>query len=181
MSSKARENGLNDREHRFVLAYRKSLNATQAAIEAGLAPASARMHGCRMLKLPHVAAALAEHTKEDTAKAKLSAAMVLEAIRRPLIADPADLYDEKGNPKPLHELSAEARSLIAQIDTVALNINGADGKSDGRSHRYKLIDRARFVEMAAKHFKLLTDVHEHKGLDGLSERLKRGLGRAKGE
>jgi len=168
---------LTPKQERFILEYLVDGNATQAAIRSGYSKATAHSIGEENLKKPEIAKVLAQQTKKVLDKVKLSAELVLENIRRPLAADCLDLYDSTGAPIPLDKLSPEARSLIAAIETPPYNADGSDGQTNGRLHRYKLVDRARYVEMAAKHFKLLTDVTEHKGQVEVFNRLDKGRAR----
>lgn len=165
------------KQERFIAEYRVSGNATQAAIKAGYSPKTASRIGPELLGKTCISKVLAQETKIALDKVKLSAELVLENIRRPLAADCLDLYDATGAPIPLDKLSPEARSLVAAIETPPYNPDGSDGKTNGRLHRYKLVDRARYVEMAAKHFKLLTDVTEHKGQVEIFNRLDRAKAR----
>lgn len=157
------ENGLSIKDRLFISNYLVTRHVGKAAAAAGYSERSAAGIGSRMLGRPEIKAEIQKRAKTLLRRVELTAELVLDNIRRPLAADPADLYDENGNPRPLHELSVEARSLIAAIETPPYNADGSDGKTNGRMHRYKLVDRSRYVEMAAKHFKLLTDNVQHSG------------------
>lgn len=154
----------------FIAEYRKDLNATQAAIRAGYSPKTAHVIGPENLEKPEIAKVLAEQTQIALEKVGLSAEKTLEAIRRPIDADIRGLFDQHGNLKPIHLLNSEEASLIAGFEVIVKNAQAGDGHTD-IVHKIKVVDRARYVEMAAKHFKLLTDVHEHKGLEGMADRI----------
>src|SRR5262245_37358553 len=62
--------------------------------------------------------------------------------------DIRELYDEHGNFKPISSLTYEQQLLIAGFDIVKRNITAGDGKVD-TILKVKLIDRGRFVELAA--------------------------------
>jgi phage terminase small subunit len=55
---------LTTKEQRFVREYRVDGDAANAARRAGYAKASAKVTGCRLLKKPEVAAAIANHESE---------------------------------------------------------------------------------------------------------------------
>lgn len=161
----------------FVAEYRKDLNATQAAIRAGYSPKTAYSVGQENLSKPEIAKALAQSTQIQLEKAELTAVRTLEAIRRPLVADVRKLFTAQGGLKAITELDDDEASLIAGFEVIVKNAQAGDGHTD-TVHKIKIVDRARYVEMAAKHFKLLTDVQEHRGLDGLTEILKAARKRA---
>ena len=80
------------------------------------------------------------------AKAELSAQNVLEVIRRNVMRDVSKFVCDDGTMKALHELTPEQVKCIDKI------VRDADGKV---SYRLEGLDR--WVEMAAKHFSLLTE------------------------
>jgi len=92
----------------------------------------------------------------------LSATNTLEQIRRGAMFDVRALFDDKGNFRPIQQLSAEAAAMIAGFDLVKRNITSGDGAID-TVLKVRLVDRCRYVEMAAKHHGLLTEKVEHSG------------------
>ena len=94
--------------------------------------------------------------------AELSGARVLEELRRLAFADLRDLYDEDGNLKPLHTLTAEQAACIAGLEVVKKNLTAGDGEVD-TVIKIKVWDKPRTLEMLAKHFALLTERVEHSG------------------
>lgn len=58
---------LNARQQRFVAAYARHWNGTQAAIEAGYSPRSARVTACRMLTKANIAAEVQAHRQQRDA------------------------------------------------------------------------------------------------------------------
>jgi phage terminase small subunit len=95
----------------------------------------------------------------------LTAESTLEAIRRGQSYDIRRFFDKKGNLRPLHELTEEEAWAIAGFEIIVKNAAAGDGHTD-TVHKIKLMDRSRYVEMAAKHHGLLTEKVEHSG--GLS-------------
>ncbi len=130
----------------FVREYRLDLNATQAAIRAGYSPKTACIIGHENLRKPKIKAVLAESEAKALAKADLSAQNVLEAIRRHLMRDVRQLVGEDGTFKPLHELTPDQIEMIDKIT------EDADG-----TVTYRIESLLKWVEMAAKHFSLLTE------------------------
>lgn len=113
------------------------------------------------------------------AQSELSAQATVEAIRRGALGDVRRLFDSAGDLKPITELDEEDAWLIAGFDVVRRNLESGDGHSD-TIVKVKLIDRARYVEMAAKHHGLMVERHEHSMTDAMLERLDRGRLRSAG-
>jgi hypothetical protein len=82
------------------------------------------------------------------------------------------LFDAQGRLRPISQLSAEDAALIAGFEVIIKNAAGGDGHQDV-IHKVRLTDRARYVELAAKHFRLLTDRLEVTASVDLVERLQR--------
>jgi phage terminase small subunit len=153
---------VNAKHARFVAEYRKDLNATQAAIRAGYSQKTARQQASDLLAKPDIQAAVAEKTAAALEKAELTADRVLEELRRLAFADIRGLFDERGNLRPLHELSAEQAAAVASFEVVKQNIYADDGKVD-TVHKLKVYDKTKALDMLAKHFGLLTEKIEHSG------------------
>lgn len=153
---------LSPRQIRFVAEYLVDLNGTQAAIRAGYSPRSANVQAARQLAKDSVKAAIQEGQRQQVARVGLSAERTKEAIRRVIEADVRTLFDAQGNVIPIHQLGDEAASLIAGFEVVKRNLTAGDGTTD-TILKVKLKDQSRYVEMAAKHFGLLTEKVEHSG------------------
>jgi phage terminase small subunit len=67
------------------------------------------------------------------------------------------LFDERGNLKPITELTLEQAASIASVEVVKKNLAAGDGQMD-TVLKIRLWDKPRALEMLAKHFALLTDV-----------------------
>lgn len=61
-----------------------------------------------------------------------------------------------GDLKPLHELDEADRAMIAGFEVVMKNATAGDGVID-RVLKVKLVDRSKYVEMAAKYHSLLVE------------------------
>jgi len=64
--------GLTPKQARFVSEYLKDQSATQAAIRAGYAKASAEVQGCRLLRNAHIRAAVGKAQKRVAVKAEVT-------------------------------------------------------------------------------------------------------------
>ena len=148
---------MDDKRARFVSEYLIDRNATQAAIRAGYSPKTAKAQGSRLLTYADVRRKVGQETEKQLERKRLTADEVMEAIARVVRADVRDLFDDAGNLKPIKQLTAEQASLLAGLEIIKKNAEAGDGKID-TVHKVKLKDVSRYVEMAAKHFALLTDV-----------------------
>lgn len=90
------------------------------------------------------------------ASQELTAAVVLEQIRRGACYDVRRLFDEKGQYKPIHELTEEEAFMVGGFDIVRGNLDKGDGKFDDIL-KVRIVDRGRYVEMAAKYHGMLVD------------------------
>ena len=133
------------RRTRFVAEYLIDHNGTRAAVAAGYSARSAKQLASQLLKDVRVKALVAEGEKTLLATAGLSAQNVLEVIRRHIMRDVRQLVGEDGTFKPLHELTPDQIQIIDKI------VEDADG-----TVTYRIESLHKWVEMAAKHFSLLT-------------------------
>ena len=102
---------------------------------------------------------------------ELTVESTVEAIRRGQQYDIRWLLDEDGNFKPIHQLTEEEAWCIAGVEVVIKNAKAGDGHTD-EVLKLKFVDRARYVELAAKHQGMLTDKVEITGdWDKLAARL----------
>lgn len=169
--------GLTPKQRRFVEEYRVDLNGRQAAIRAGYKPNAAQEQASVLLATPKIAKVVAGVTQKQLDKVGLTAQKTLDAIRKPIDADVRKLFDEKGNLRPIVDLGDDEAALIGGFEVIVKNAQAGDGHTD-IVHKVKLVDRGRYVEMAAKHFKLLTDVMEHKGAVDLVDRIRKARERS---
>lgn len=153
---------LTPKQQRFVAEYLVDLNATEAAKRCGYSAKTAMQQGSRLLTNVEIANAVADGKDRQLAKADLSATRVLEELRRLAFADVRTLFDEAGNLRPLHTLTADQAACIAGLEVIIKNAEAGDGKTD-KVHKIKLLDKTKSLEMLAKHFALLTDKIEHSG------------------
>ena len=153
---------LTDKQQRFVAEYAKDSNGTQAAIRAGYAPHAANRRAYYLLREPLIKAAVAAQASVNLARADLTAARVLEELRRVALSDVRTLFDVVGDLKPLHTLTAEQAACIGGLEVIIKNAKAGDGVTD-TIHKIKIWDKTKALELLAKHFALLTERIEHGG------------------
>ncbi|TNE38296.1 MAG: terminase small subunit [Sphingomonadales bacterium] len=138
------------KQQRFVEEYLIDLNGTQAAIRAGYSAKTANEQASRLLAKVNVQKAVAEAQAKRSEKTGIDAAWVLTRLATELTADLADIYDEQGGLKPIHEWPLIWRQgLIAGIETDEERDD--NGKVIAIVRKVKLSDRVKRLELAGKH------------------------------
>lgn len=141
--------GLTDKQQRFVEEYLIDLNATQAAIRAGYSEKTAQEQSSRLLSNVMVAEAISDLKAKRSNETGINAAWVLKRLAREVEADAADLYDENGNLKAIHDWPLIWRQgLVAGMETVR---EKHDGEELSTVNKVKLSDRLRRLELIGKH------------------------------
>ncbi len=139
---------------RFVQEYLIDLNATQAAIRAGYSARTANEQASRLLTNVSVRSAVEAAKKARAEKTGIDAEWVLRRLHDDATADLADLYDESGNLKAIHDWPKVWRTgLVAGIET-AQERDGSDAEGNpvyATVRKVKLSDRVRMVELIGKH------------------------------
>lgn len=140
---------LNPKQQAFVREYLLDLNATQAAIRAGYSENSAHVTGPRLLANARVAAAIDAGKSDRAERTEINADWMLKRLEAEANADLADLYDESGALKPIHQWPLIWRQgLVAGVDVELLK---AEGQVVGEIAKVKLSDRAKRIEMIGRH------------------------------
>lgn len=140
--------GLNDKQIRFVEEYLLDLNATQAAIRAGYSAKTAYAQGERLLRHVEVSALVRERQAARSERTTINADWVLSRLAEEAVADMADLYNEDGKLKAVHEWPLIWRQgLVAGVETVR------EGVGDDTSFvdKVKISDRIKRLELIGKH------------------------------
>jgi phage terminase small subunit len=159
--TRARRDALTPKQARFVAEYLVDLNATQAAIRAGYSAESANVNGPRLLVNAGISEAIRIGKANQLAAADLSAARVLEELRRVALLDPGAFWHADGTLKAIVDLPPDVRSGLAGYEVVIKNVAAGDGQQD-TVHKIKFWDKVRSLEILAKHFGLLVEKIELK-------------------
>ena len=177
---------LTEKQRRFVEAYLLDPNATQAAIAAGYSAKTARAVGAENLTKPDIRELIDAARQKREEETQIDAAWVLKRLGLEAEADIADLYDEKTNTlKPIHEWPLIWRQgLVAGVEINELfEGHGEDRIQIGYVSKIKLSDRIKRLELIGKHVRVnaFQEVVQHKGLEGLADRLARAKKRKRSE
>lgn len=154
--------------------YPKDLNATAAAQRAGCSKATASSRGSKWLSLSHVRDFVNAALKQRAQRVRLTADEVLREIARIAFVDIGEAYDEDGCLLPLKEMPEDCRRALAGIEVEELfSGTGANRTKIGNIVKAKFVPKDRALEMAGKHLKLFTDLHEHRFGVGLADAVKK--------
>jgi phage terminase small subunit len=151
------------------------------AIAVGYSAASARTTACRLLKKAEIQARITELSGQAAAKSTVDASWVLNRLKEEAEADIADLYDEHGALKPVHQWPKIWRQgLVQGIKTEQLTIDGA---AVGTVRDIKLDSRIKRTELLGRHTNVqaFKDQIEVTGTVNLADRLARASQRGTDE
>jgi phage terminase small subunit len=164
--------GLTARQRLFVWEYIQDWNAKEAALRAGYSINVAKMAtGAEgLLKVPAVAVAVEKHRRNLERKAVVSAERVLEELQDVGMADPRQLFDSKGNIKPIREWTRGEAACVACVDVVKRNLTSGDGRVD-EIIKIRMWDKPKTLEILARHLGMLTEKIEIRGDAELVSRL----------
>jgi hypothetical protein len=122
----------------------------------GKRPGAGRKRG---IKVGPYAKTIARHA---VAKAhhELTAARVIEEIRRLALSDIGQLFDAHGRLKPLHDIPPAVRACIASVKTTKKNLTVGDGVQEDVIE-VKLWDKVKALDQAGRYHGLFVERHEH--------------------
>lgn len=172
---------LTPKQSRFVDEYLIDLNATQAAIRAGYSEKNASRIASELIDKTHVRNAIETKRAERSQETKIDAAWVLMRLAAEATADIADLYNDDGELLPVKQWPLIWRQGLVQGIEVEELFDGVgkDRERIGTVRKVKLDNRIRRLELIGKHIGVnaFQDVVQHKGLDGLADRMARAAKR----
>lgn len=162
--SKVDADGLTPKRRLFCFEYLVDLNATQAAIRAGYAEASAHVEGSRLLADAKVQAFLAPRLERKEKRLELSAARLDAELARCAYIDPGELQDkETGEAIPVHKLPEDVRRAVRGVKIRELWSGGKDPEQIGQVVEIKLEPKVEAIGLAYRRLGLLKDKLEIKG------------------
>lgn len=168
---------LSDRQRRFAYEYIKDLNGTRAAIAAGYSAKGAEVRGSELLRIRKVQAFIAELRQEQEKRCQFTADDVLLQLKRTVMFDIRQAFDEEGRLLKPHKLPDDIALVIAGLEVETKYENDGEGRyPDGLIHKFKLPDRVASIANAMKHFGLFkpTNVKVEAG-ETLRELLEKSL------
>lgn len=164
------------KQEAFVREYLIDLNATQAAIRAGYSEKTAKDIGCQNLAKLNIKTAIDKALSERAERTEIDAEWVLKRLAEEADADIADLYEENGALKSIHDWPKIWRTgLIGGIDVVQ-EFETVDGKkvAVGSVTKLKISDRIKRIELIGKHVDIQAFLDRQK-IDVVDQTLKEFL------
>jgi phage terminase small subunit len=136
----------------FVAAYLVSLNATQAAKDAGYSEKTAKSQGQRLLTNVDVAEAIEAAKKERSQRTKITQDDVLRELGRIAFFDIGKAFTPDGALKRLDEMDEDTRRALASLEVVSLT---SDGEHVGTLKKVKIADKLGALSKLAQHLGML--------------------------
>lgn len=134
--------------HEFLI----SRNATEAALKAGCAPASAASQASRWLKMAHIQA---EIRKADAKLADQTGDLrqqIVQELRRLAFFDPRKLYEPDGSVKLVSQWDDETAAAIGYMDVAEIFSGQGDQRmAIGLSKKVGLRSKEKALELLMKH------------------------------
>lgn len=160
---------LSNKHQLFVAEYLIDLNATQAAIRAGYSPKTAGVQCDRLLKIPHVAAAIAKQQGKRLQKLEITAERVLNELALIGFCNMKDYMRVGADGDPylcFSELTRDQAAALAEVTVEDFKDGRGEDARDVRRVKFKLADkRAALVDMG-KHLGMFKEKIEVTGKDG---------------
>lgn len=103
---------LTDRQERFVHEYLIDQNAAAAARRAGYSESTRGSQAAALMKMPAVRERIHEELQALFARLRVNAFSLMQAQSRIAFFDPAKLFDDAGNPRPLSELDEDTAAVL---------------------------------------------------------------------
>jgi phage terminase small subunit len=147
---------LSARELAFVIEYLTHFSPMRAALAVGYRGKGIRVTAARLLTKPHIQAALQQQMTARAARLGITADRVLKDIDNAANLRIGEIFDTKGNLRPIHELPDHVQRAIVSIEVVKRNLTGGDGATD-TLYKIKTIDKGKMQEILAKHTGLYSD------------------------
>ena len=155
---------LNAQQRAFVLALLadRSFNATAAAKVAAYKHPSVAAN--KLMKNPVVKAILGRAMREREERLQLSADRVLVELGRIAFTNAQDFYQPNGQPKSIHELTAEQSAALQDVDCkVTTNEDG----SQSRDYHFRMHNKLQALELLGRHLSVFNDRVQHQCSGGV--------------
>lgn len=174
-SDAGRHAGLTRKQSAFAVEYVKDFNGKQAAIRAGYSDGGAEVQASELLRIPKVAAVIADLEHAAEAAALITRERVLREYARLAFFDPRNLYDADGNLKPMTDLDADTAAALTAIEVETKA--GSDEVIQVRKYRYD--SKRGALDSLARTMKMFDDTMTHKVDESLKEILGMIVGAGK--
>lgn len=156
------EEGLTEKEAKFVLEYLVDLNKTQAYMRAypDAAHNTAMVNSGKIMKKPRVADAIQKEMDARAQRTLVTADRVIHELAKIGFADIRDIFSDHGGLKSPDNINADTAAAISSIEVITKP--SAETDPDGNPimenvHKIRLSDKRSALELLGKHLVLFTD------------------------
>ena len=171
-----REKKLTKKQAQFVKEYLKDMNGVTAARRAGYKRRSAKEIAAENLTKPNIRDEIAKQTSQLFDELTLTDKMVLHGLMKRAFYDVRNFFDEKGNPKEIHELDEQTAAGIAGFEFVTLYDGAGDQKhAFGQLRKIRLVDVGINLERLGRYLGLFKDRLQIEPKDEFEGRTKEEL------
>jgi phage terminase small subunit len=171
-----REKRLTKKQARFVKEFLKDMNGAAAARRAGYSEKTARTIANENLTKPDIRAAIESETAQLFDELTVTDKMVLRGLMKRAFYDVRDFFDDKGNPKEIHELDEQTAAGIAGFEFVTLYDGSGDQKhAFGQLRKIRLVDAGINLERLGRYLGLFKDRLQIEPKDEFAGRTKEEL------
>lgn len=140
------------RQMAFVREYLITLNATQAAENAGYSPKTARFIGAENLSKPIIRELIEKAQAERSARTNITQDWVLTELVKIAGFDPRKLFDNDGSVKRVSEWDDATAAAVSYIDCAEIFAGTGDEKmAIGLSKKVGTRDKVKALELVGKH------------------------------
>lgn len=171
MAAKSATSGglLTEKQQRFADEYLVDFNAVEAYARAGYKGKRnvAASAASRMLAMPQVQAYLKKRQADLAAKHEVTIDAVIQRVAFMALGDIRGLFDERGNLKPMSDLTPEQASLIQGVDSFEVFEGKGDERvSVGVTRKIRLVNRLDAVKALGQHLGMFQKKVEVSGPGG---------------
>jgi phage terminase small subunit len=138
---------LSYKQQKFCEEYLLNFNAYRAALSAGYTDNTARKGD--LLHVPKIQAYLKEAMKRSAARAELTHDMLLRELMKVAFCNMGNYYDDRGNPKRMHQLTDDEKSAISYFQLA--DVTEDDGHIRGEMFKIKLHNKMAAIDKLCKH------------------------------
>lgn len=148
-----KEHKFTNKQISFAKEYVIDSNATQAAIRAGYSENGARVRGSDLLLNSNVRSLVEWHFEQVAIRNRIDKDEIVQILAKMARFDIAEIYDDNGAIKPIHEISHSARMSIEGIDTSEIWERDEQGEIQhiGQLKKIKVSSRIQALNLLMKH------------------------------
>lgn len=153
-------------ELRFIEAYVEHLDASRAALLAGVSARSSATVASRWLSRDDIALEIERRLKARAEVAAVSQADVVRELARIAFFDMRRLFDENGKLLSITEMDADVARSLATFDIVQVVGKETDDGAQIQNVKISPASKLKALELLGKHLAMFTEKHKHEAPEG---------------